>query len=157
MNKLGLLFIFILVFSLSSPALEESPLKIKASVEPQRLSRAEEGKIVLDLTSNKGVTISPQPSFTIEFDPCDELIFPKNFFNASDLGIEILEDNGYEYLNLKDPIEIYFTVSPEAKRGRHNLQGKIKYFARSQEGWCLKTFSKFSVSFSTRSTRVKKK
>jgi len=157
LRKYGLLLVFSFLLVIASPAVEENPLKIKASVEPQRLSRAQEGMIVLELTTDKGITISPQPSFIIEFDPCEELIFPKNFFTSSDLGIEVLEDNGLEYLNLKDPVEISFTVNEEAKRGSHTLQGKIKYFACSQNGWRLKICSKFSVSFYTRSSRVRKK
>jgi hypothetical protein len=145
------------VLSLFSWVEEEKPLKIKSSLSPARLSRAQEGKVVLSLAVDKGITISPHPSFIIEFNPCEELVFPKNFFTASDLEIETTEENGHEYLNLKKPIEIPFTVSTEAQRGRHVLQGKIKYFARStQEGWCLKVTSEFSTSFYTRQTVLKK-
>jgi len=136
---------------------EEKPLKIKSTLSPARLSRTQEGKVVLELMVEKGITISPDPSFIIEFSPCEEIIFPKNFFTASDLEIETIEENGHEYLNLKKPIKIPFTVSTEAKRGRHILQGKIKYFACStQEGWCLKVTSEFSASFYTRQTILKK-
>jgi hypothetical protein len=136
---------------------EEKPLKIKSTLSPARLSRAQEGKVVLELVVKKGISISPHPSFIIEFSPSEEIIFPKNFFTASDLEIETIEENGHEHLNLKKPIKIPFTVSTEAKRGRHILQGKIKYFARStQEGWCLKMTSEFSASFYTRQTILKK-
>jgi hypothetical protein len=74
------------------------------------------------------------------------------------LEIEIVEEKTNEFLNLKDPIEIPFTVSLDAKRGNHSFEGKIKFFAFSkQEGWCLKSTAKFSASFYTRSTMVKKK
>jgi len=137
---------------------EEDILKIEASISPKRLSRGQEGKVIINLTLKDNITIIPQPSFIIEFSPSEELIFPKNFFTASDLEIEILEENGKEYLNLKDPIEILVTVNLEAKRGDHTLEGKIKYFAcSSKEGWCLKNTSKFSASFYTRSTIFKKK
>lgn len=137
---------------------EEDILKIEASISPKRLSRGQEGKVIINLTLKDNITIIPQPSFIIEFSPSEELIFPKNFFTASDLEIEILEENGKEYLNLKDPIEIPFTVNLEAKRGDHTLEGKIKYFAcSSKEGWCLKNTSKFLASFYTRSTIFKKK
>lgn len=158
MKRHFFLCLFIFIISLFLLAEEEDLLKIKASISPKRLSRGQEGKVVLKLTIEKGITISPQPSFTIEFVPSEELVFPKNFFAASDLEIEILEEDGEEYLNLKDPIEIPFTVSLEAKRGSHNLEGKIKYFACSGEGgWCLKITSKFSASFYTRRTVIKKK
>jgi hypothetical protein len=86
------------------------------------------------------------------------LKFPKNFFTASDLEIEIKEENGEEYLHLENPIEIPFTVSLDARRGNHSFSGRIKYFAFSEkEGWCLKSTSKYSASFYTRSTMVKKK
>jgi hypothetical protein len=157
LRKIGLSLLLCFVLSLVSLAEEEKPLKIKGSLSPARLSKAQEGKVVLELDVEKGITISPNPSFIIEFNPCEELIFPKNFFTASDLEIETIEENGREYLNLKEPIKIPFTVSTEAKGGRHTLQGKIKYFARStQEGWCLKVTSEFSASFYTRQTVLKK-
>jgi hypothetical protein len=157
LRKAGILSILCCTFFLY--AVEEGkPLKIRSSIVPQRLSRSQEGKVVLRISIKKGITVSPQPSFTIEFSPCEALIFPKNFFTASDLGIEILEEKGHQYLNLKKPIEIPFTVSNVAKRGRHTLQGKIKYFAySSKENWCLKVSSKFSASFSVRIPTIRKK
>lgn len=126
----------------------EDLLKIKASISPGRLIRGQDGKVLLDFTVQEGLTINPLPSFTIEISPSDELVFPKNFFAASDLEIEILEEDGKEYLDLSKQIEIDFQVSPEAERGIHNLEGKIRYFAVSKtENWCLKTASHFSASF----------
>jgi hypothetical protein len=137
---------------------EEDPLKVESSINPLRLSRGEEGKVILKIRVSKGIAISPQPALTIEFSPGDELVFPKNFFTSSDLNIDVLEENGQEYLNLKKPVEIPFTVSPKAKRGIHILEGKVKYFARStKEGWCLKRSSKFSATYYTRITIVKKR
>jgi len=137
---------------------DERCLKVDASISPRYLSRGQEGKVVLRITLAEGITISPQPSFIIECEPSYELIFPKDFFTASDLEIEIIEESGEEFLNLEDPIEIPFTVSLDAKRGNHSFVGKIKYFAFSeQEGWCLKSTAKFSASFYTRSTRIRKK
>lgn len=153
-----MLLILCFAFSLLSLAEVEKPFKIKSSISPARLSRAQEGKVVLELAVEKGIIISPHPSFIIEFSPSEELVFPKNFFTASDLEIETTEKDGQEYLNLKKPIEIPFTVSTEAKRGHHTLQGKIKYFARStQESWCLKSTSEFSASFYTRQTIIQKR
>ena len=136
---------------------QEDLLKVECSINPLRLSRGEEGKVSLKINVGKGITISPQPSLTIEFSPGEELVFPKNFFTSSDLNLEVLEENGQEYLSLKKPVEIPFTVSPKAKRGIHILEGKVKYFARSnKEGWCLKRSSKFSATYYTRLTIVKK-
>jgi hypothetical protein len=136
----------------------EDLLKVNASINPMRLRRGQEGKVVLKVTVKEGVRISSQPSFTIDLEPSDELIFPKNFFSASDLEIEIKEENGKEYLELKGPIEIPFSVNMDAKRGNHTLKGKIKYFACSQEeGWCLKNTDKFSSTFYTSSRIYKKK
>ncbi len=128
----------------------EDLLKVDVSINPRRLRRGQEGKVVLKFTVKEGIRVSSQPSFTIELEPSDELIFPKNFFSASDLEIEIKEEDGKEYLDLKEPIEIPFSVNMDAKRGNHTIGGKIKYFACSQEeGWCLKYASKFSSAFYT--------
>lgn len=137
---------------------DENLLKIEGLVRPKRLSRGEEGRIVLKLQVQKGVFLSSQPFFIIEFAPVPEIVFPKNFFTASDLNIGLVEDNAGSSVDLSKPIEVPFTVSMDAKPGGHILLGKIKYFARSaQEDWCYKTTSKFSVAFSTRTTVFKKK
>lgn len=133
-------------------------LKIETAVLPRRLSRGEEGKVVLRVGVQKGVIISSKPTFIIEIVPNPDLIFPKNFFTASDLALEVVEGEGGSFLNLVKPIEIPFTVGLEAKKGGHILEGRIKYFARSPaEGWCLKSSVKFSVPFSTRQSVAKKK
>ena len=133
-------------------------LKIEGSVQPKRLSRGEGGKIVLNLQVKEGVFLSAQPFFIIEFDPVPEIVFPKNFFTASDLNIGLIEEKAGSSVDLSKPMEVPFTVSMDAKPGGHILLGRIKYFARSpQEGWCYKTTSKFSVAFSTRTTVFKKK
>ncbi|MFQ6109097.1 MAG: hypothetical protein ACE5L7_06045 [Candidatus Aminicenantales bacterium] len=137
---------------------EDDSLKVKASISPKRLSRGQEGKVTLRLSLKKGIYISPHPSFVIEFDPSEELNFPKNFFTASDLEIETFEEDGEEYLNLEKPMEIPFSVKLEAKRGYHVLKGKVKYFASCpKEGWCLKSHATFSASFYTRRTVIRKK
>jgi len=144
------------IYLLAAAQEDEACLKVEASIRPRWLSRGQEGKVILKIKLGEGITINPQPSFVIECTPSQELIFPKNFFTASDLEIEIIEKDNQEYLNLEKPIEIPFTVNLEAKRGHHTFQGKIKYFAFSkQEDWCLKSTEKFSASFYTRSTRIK--
>jgi hypothetical protein len=149
--------IFVLIFAGGFAQSDEDCLKVNASISPRYLSRGQEGKVVLKITVAEGITINPQPSFIIECDPSYELIFPKNFFTASDLEIEIIEENGDEFLDLEKPVEIPFTVSLEAKRGNHSFGGRIKFFAFSeQDDWCLKSTAKFTASFYTRSTRIKK-
>jgi hypothetical protein len=153
----GLIIIVLFCMGVESAQKDEDCLKVNASISPRYLSRGQEGKVVLRIRLEDGVTINPQPSFIIECDPSDELIFPKNFFTASDLEIEIKEETGEEYLNLEEPVEIPFTVSLDAKRGNHSFEGRIKYFAFSKdEEWCLKSTAKFTASFYTRSTRIKK-
>lgn len=152
-----LLFVsFVLLGFMSSEV--EDLLKVNVSVNPRRLRRGEAGKVVLRFSVEEGIRISSQPSFTIELEPSDELIFPKNFFSASDLEIEIKEEDGKEYLELRESIEIPFSVNMEAKRGNHTIRGKVKYFACSQEeGWCLKHKTKFSSAFYTSSRIFQKK
>jgi hypothetical protein len=147
-----------LSFSLSAGPQDEDLLKIECSIAPKRLSRGEEGKALIKLAVHEGVLISAQPSFIIEFTPVPEISFPKNFFTASDLDIDLVETPEGTFLDLAKPLAIPFTVVSDAKPGGHILEGRIKYFARSPgEGWCYKTTSKFSVAFTTRSGSVKKK
>ena len=136
---------------------QEDFLKVEASVVPRRLVRGEEGKVEVKLSVPGGVSISPYPDFIIEFKPCAELVFPKNFFTATDLEVEVIDDDGEKSLDFKEPLKIPFTVHPEAKTGSHILEGKIKYFARSRkEGWCVKSTAKFFVPFATRAARAKR-
>ncbi|HEB35003.1 MAG TPA: hypothetical protein ENI18_04090 [Candidatus Aminicenantes bacterium] len=148
MRKHIFLFILIVGISLFAFAEKEDLLRIEASLGPKRLSRGQKGKVVLKLTLEEGIFVSPEPSFIIEFSPCEELIIPKSLSNESDLETDILKENGEDHLDLREAIEIPFTVRLMAKRGRHLLEGKIKYFACSkEEGWCLKNTSKFSAVF----------
>ncbi len=136
----------------------EDLLKVETSVTPLRLSRGEEGKVVLKISLKPGIVVSPLPSFIVEFDPNAELVFPKNFFTAMDLKIAAVEDTGRERLDLKKPVEVPFTVSPKAARGVHTVTGRIRYFAISGSGgWCYKSAAKFSATYSTRLTTVEKK
>lgn len=151
MRKHIFLFILIVGISLFAFAEKEDLLRIEASVGPKRLSRGQKGKVVLKLTLEEGIFVSPEPSFIIEFSPCEELIITKSLTTESDLEIDILKENGEDHLDLREAIEIPFTVRLMAKRGRHLLEGKIKYFACSkEEGWCLKNTSKFSAVFYVR-------
>lgn len=137
---------------------EGSVLKVLTSIEPPRLSRGQEGKVVFKFKLNENLKILPLPHFLIEFESSEALVLPKNFFTSSDLGIEILEENGREYLNLSEKVEVPFSVKLEAKRGRYLLKGKVRFFALSQiENWCLKTSEKFSISFYTLNSVYKKK
>ena len=136
---------------------QEDFLKIEASIVPRKLSRGQEGVVVLKLSLQEGIAVSPQPDFIIEFKPCAEILFPKNFYTATDLEIETVVRQGEESLDLAKAIRIPFTVSPEAKKGSHILEGRVKYFARSREaGWCVKNTAKFFVTFFTRPAAVRK-
>jgi len=136
---------------------QEDFLKIEASIDPRKLSRGEEGAVLLKLSLQENISVSPQPDFIIEFKPCAEIIFPKNFYTATDLEIGTAVREGEESLELGRAIRIPFTVSPEAKKGSHILEGRVRYFARSQkEGWCVRNTAKFFVPFSTRSISVRK-
>lgn len=139
------------------PAPREDPVKVECRIVPLRLSRGEEGRVVLKISVRPGTVINAQPPFVVEFNPCEELVFPKNFYTATDLGLEIVEENGRERLNLKKPVEIPFTVNLKAKRDVHVLEGRLRYFVTSvRDGWTLKTSTKFSATFSTRLTVVQK-
>lgn len=151
MRKCVLTFLLVIMVFSYLGSQEEDLIRIDASINPRRLSKGDEGSVVLKFNVKQGITINPQPSFTIELSPSEELVFSKNFFSASDLEIEIMEDEGKEYLVLTKQIEITFAVSNEAERGMHSLEGKVKYFAFSKAGhWCLKTTTLFSASFYTR-------
>lgn len=135
---------------------QDDLVKIDGAVMPRRLSRGEQGRVALRLGVREGILLYAQPSFVVEFIPQPEIVFPKNFFTASELKIETEEIDGGTYLVLKKAVEIPFTIDAGAQSGSHILEGKIKYFARSQkDGWCLKSAAKFSIPYSTRAAVVR--
>jgi hypothetical protein len=155
---LGMAALMLVLTGLGSGGQADDLLKIEGSIQPKRLSRGEEGRILLKLQVNEGVFLSAQPFFIIEFGSMTEIVLPKNFFTASDLHIGLIEEKTGSSIDLSKPIEVPFTVSPDAKPGGHILEGRIKYFARSpKENWCYKTTSKFFIAFSTRTAVFKKK
>lgn len=151
----------IFIFLLSIIFLAENPfadkydvLSVEASVSPVRLARGQEGTIKLAFKLKEGITISSQPSFIIEIDYSEGLVFSKDFFTASDLEISIVEENGKEHLDLSQPVQIPFAVSMEAERGNKKLEGQVKFFAcHQEEEWCLKDKTPFSAHYYT-SNRV---
>ncbi len=158
MKKLFILIIAVFALIQVPSAIEYELLQIKASLNPRRLSRGQEGEIVLKFTVKEGIVINSLPNFIIELDPLEELVFPKDFFSASDLEIKVIEENGKEFLDLTEPVNFPFTVKLSAKRGNHTVTGKVKYFAYSKaEGWCLKDKTTFSASFYTSNRIVQKK
>ena len=151
MRRLVFIVLCVCCFSLVLLAEEDDILKIEASVKPQSLSRSQEGRIILKLTVQEGMTVNPQPSFSIEFSPSPAVVFSKEKYTDADLDIKIVEELGEGYLDLKNPVEIPFAVNPDAAEGEHLLVGKIHYFICSkEEGWCLKSSSEFSVSLSVK-------
>ena len=141
--------IALILFAAAVPG--EDLIRIESSVSPLRLARGQEGRVILKIAVKSGIAINPQPSFIVEFDASQELVFPKNFFTAPDLNIPLIEENGKERLDLRKPVEIPFTVSGRAGRGIHRLEGRVKFFAISAKGgYCYKGSEKFQVTFSTR-------
>lgn len=148
----------LLVFGPAGPVGADDLLKIEGSIRPRRLAPEQEGRVVLKLSIPPNIRVIPQPYFIIEFTSVPEIAFPKTFFTASDLEMEVKEDEDVRHLALAVPVEIPFKVLPEARRGSHVLEGRIRYFALSTgEGWCLKTASKFSIPFVTTSPPAAKK
>ncbi len=145
---------------LGPPAVEaqDDLLRVEASVVPRRLSPGEAGSIVLKLGVEPGIAVSPHPEFIVEFKPSEEIIFPKNFFTASDLGVATMEKDGQACLSFDKPLKVPLTVSPKTRKGSYILEGRIKYCALSAaEGWCVKNTAKFYVAYSTRAPAAVKK
>jgi hypothetical protein len=157
MKNLAVLAAALLCAGLFIPlSAQEDFLKIEASIVPRKLSRGEEGAVILKLSLVEGIVVSPRPDFIIEFKPSAEIMFPKNFYTATDLEIGTVLREEEESLDLGKEIRIPFTISPQARRGSHILEGRVKYFARSRaEGWCVKNTAKFFVSYSIRTPAVR--
>lgn len=151
MTRFGLCVLAAGLFLSPVAEAQEELLRIEASAVPRRLSPGEEGRVVLKLGVEPGIVVLPHPEFIVEFKPGGELIFPKDFFTAADLGVPTLEKDGQPCLGFDQPLRIPLTVSPKARRGSFILEGRIRYCARSAaEGWCVKNTAKFYVAYSTR-------
>jgi hypothetical protein len=155
-KRIAFVFLLLGLAAVWEGADENSLLQVQASVLPRRLARGQEGRIELRFTLREGITISPVPHFTIELNSSAELAFPKDFFTNSDLEMEIIEEEGRQYLNVSETVSIPFTVKSEARRGSHRIQGRIRYFGCFlDEGWCLKDTTTFSASFYTSNRLMK--
>ncbi len=104
---------------------QEDPVKVEASILPLRVARGEEGRIILKISVKSGFTVNSLPSFIIELDPGSDLIFPKNFFTASDLNLEVVEVNGrpkkYKVVDLETALE---QLVEAKKREEENEEGR---------------------------------
>lgn len=127
-------------------------LTVTASVQPKRLRRGQEGELRLRFRLLPGIIILSQPDFLIEITSSDALSFPKAFYSASDLEMTIIEEEGREYLDMSSGLGIPFTVKRAARSGNHVVRGRVKYFGCArEEGWTLKSKTRFSASFYTSS------
>lgn len=130
-------------------------VRVEAGMVPLRLVRGQEGKVLLKVVVRGGLAVSPHPSFSIDFEPGDILVFPKPFFTATDLDAEVVTVAGRQALSFKKPLEIPFTVGARAPRGVHVLRGRVRYYAVSLgEGWCRKGTAAFRATYSTRTALV---
>jgi hypothetical protein len=130
-------------------------VRVEAGVMPLRLIRGQEGKVLLKVVVRGGLAVSPHPSFSIDFEPDEILVFPKPFFTATDLNAEVVTVAGRQALSFKKPLEIPFTVGARAPRGVHVLEGRVRYYAVSlTEGWCRKGTARFRATYSTRTVLV---
>jgi hypothetical protein len=130
-------------------------VRVEAGITPLRLVRGQEGKVLLKVVVKSGLSVSPHPSFTIEFEPSEILVFPKPFFSATDLDAEVVTIDGRQVLNFKKPLQVPFTVAARAPRGVHVLKGKVGFYAVSRaEGWCRKGTAHFRATYSTRTALV---
>jgi hypothetical protein len=126
-------------------------VRVEAGVSPLRLVRGQEGKVLLKVVVRRDLLISPHPSFTIEFEPNETLVFPKPFFTAADLNAEVASIDNRQALSFRKPLEIPFAVGARAPRGVHVLAGRVRFYAVSpSEGWCRKSSARFRATYSTR-------
>jgi hypothetical protein len=131
--------------------------KLSAVAKPNYLKRGESGKVVIFIDLQKRNYIKPAPPLIIKCFPGEGIVFPKEIFKSSELNIPILQRKDISYLDLREGIEIPFSVEQKARAGKRELTFEIKFLICSEtKGICSKAVEKVYVEIFILRKTIKK-
>jgi hypothetical protein len=149
----------IFFFTLVTHAQDEY-LKIDTSVTPTSISQGEEGVLKIKITPRSDIkipSISSHLGFMIKFEDNANLSFPKVFFTASELDLQMKQENDSVYLEFEKEIPITFKVAEDSLLGKHKISGEVIFTAVFKDNWSVKTYQKFNADFYSKRNRKTRK
>ncbi len=129
---------------------QDDYIRIDCQVVPRVISQGQEGTIVIRIATRSDIRISSYPEFTIRFDENSNVSFAKSFFLGSELNFPTTREKDNIFLDLQKEVAIPFRVNENALVGARLVSGEIVYTVFFPDSWHIKTFQKFSASFSVR-------
>ncbi len=149
--------ILVLSLFLMGQAIITPDYKLSAVAKPNYLKRGEAGKIIISIELSKTSYVKPAPSLIIKCIPVEGIIFPKEIFKSSEMNLPILQKKEISYINLKEGIEIPFTVNEKAKAGKRGLSFELKFLVCSEyRDICAKAVETVNVEIFVTRGRIKK-
>lgn len=139
---------------------QDEYLKIDTSVSPSSISRGEEGVLKIKITPRSDIkipSISSHLGFMIKFEDDANLSFPKVFYTASELDLQMKQENDSVYLDFEKEIPITFKVTEDSLAGKHQINGEVIFTAVFKDNWSVKTHQKFNADFSSKGNRKTRK
>ncbi len=149
--------VLLLSFFLMGQGVINPDYKLSAVAKPNYLKKGEAGKIIIFIELSKGTYVKPAPPLIIKCIPVEGIIFPKEIFKSSEMNLPILQKKENSYLNLKEGIEIPFTVDEKAKSGKRELSFELKFLVCSEKkDICTKAVETVSAEIFVTRGRIKK-
>ncbi len=131
--------------------------KLTALAKPNYLRKGEAGKVVISIELSKRAYIKPAPPLIIKCLPVEGVIFPKEIFKSSEMNLPILQKKELSYIDIKEGIEIPFTIEEKAKSGKRELSFELKFLICSEsKGICAKAVETVNVEIFVKRRAIKK-
>ena len=133
-----------------SATVKSDPATFKIEVSPAAVDRGGEFKVRLTLTPATGIKINKYPKIKLQFPApgAIEAAAEAAVGNSAPPPPDHLEDN---YFHGIDPVEVTMKLSPGAKPGPIELDGKLSYFyCVASSGYCAPAKSPVKVAVTAR-------
>lgn len=131
--------------------------KLTALAKPNYLKRGESGKVIISIELSRKAYIKPAPPLIIKCLQVEGVIFPKEIFKSAEMNLPILQKKELSYIDIREGIEIPFTIEEKAKSGKRELSFELKFLICSEsKGICAKAVEVVKVEIFVKRRVIKK-
>lgn len=131
--------------------------KLTALAKPNSLRRGESGKVIISIELSRKAYIKPAPPLIIKCPQVEGVILPKEIFKSSEMNLPILQKKELSYIDIREGIEIPFTIEEKAKSGKRELSFELKFLICSEsKGICAKAVEVVKVEIFVKRRAIKK-
>ncbi len=125
---------------LPSSVEEFTGVKCDIHLTTSTLKPGAKGEIVISFAPEEGMHINTDPAIEFEFEK-DTLV---HFTDVTSMP-KVVKTG---YLDTKRPIKYSFTLDKNIKKGKHTLNGSVRYFFCSDtEGWCNRSSQPIQLTY----------